>query len=129
MWWSEIEDKVYTYVESYITEDYPTLNCTTKGDNIADLQMPTLYLHELPSVETGQDLNNTTVNAVISTIEIVVYTNTTESECKQIVSKAISLMKGLRYNISAFPDVVTQNNVAMAVARFRRVIGMSDKLY
>lgn len=129
MWWSEIEDKVFTYVESYMMDDYPELTCTTKGDNIVDAEMPTLYLHEMTPIETGQDLDNTTINAVISTVEIVVYTNTTESECRQIISKAISLMKELRFNVTAFPDVVTQNNVAMAVARFRRVIGRSDKLY
>ncbi len=129
MWWSEIEDKVFTYVKSYMVEDYPNLTCTTKGDNIDNVQMPTLYLHELNPVETGQDLDNTTVNAVISTIEIVVYTNTNESECRAVMSEAISLMKKLRFNVTAFPDVVTQNKVAVAIARFRRVIGNGDKLY
>ena len=129
MWWSEIEDKVFTYIKTYMVEDYPSLKCTTKGDNVAETEMPTLYLHELTPIETGQDLDNTTINAVISTIEIVVYTNTSETKCREMISKAISLMKALRFNVTAFPDVITQNNVAIAIARFRRVIGNGDKLY
>ena len=128
MWWNEIEDKVFTYVKTKIKKKYSKLTCTTKGDNTSDVKMPTLYLHEMTPVETGNDLDNTTVNAVISTIEIVVYTNTTESECKAMMGEAISLMKELRFNVVTFPDVITQNNVAIAVARFRRVIGSGDKL-
>lgn len=128
-WWTEIEYKVFTYIKYYMSDIYPEMNFTTKNQNIDDIEFPTLLLHELTPVETGQDLDNTTVNAIISTIEIVVYTDTTETECKEIIGEATSLMKRLRFNISALPIVTTNNNISMAVARFNRVIGMDDTLY
>lgn len=128
-WWAEIEYKVFTFIKYYLAKTYSDINFTTRIENIDDIEFPTLLLHELTPVEVGQDLDNTTVNAIHSTMEIVVYTDTTETECKEIISEATSLMKQLRFNISALPIVTTNNNVSMGVARFSRVIGMDDTLY
>lgn len=128
-WYSEIENKVLTYVKAYMKEEYPDIDVTSKAYDVYPTEFPALYLHELSPVEVGQDLDNTTVNAVLSTIEIQVFTDGTETDCRGIMTDAISLMKKLRYNVVTFPDVLTNNNIAFAVARFRRVIGSGDALY
>lgn len=130
-WFSKIESTVFTQIEYMMTgcadAPFPGLHCTTKSQTTIT-NFPTLYLHELEPVERGQDLDNVTVNAVMSTIEIQVWANTTETDCKSILYKAITEMKRMRFNVIMFPSVTTSNKVAWGVARFRRMIGGGDTL-
>lgn len=130
-WFAEIEAKVFTQIEYMLAlktdAPYPDLKCTTVSQNTV-VNFPTLYLHELQAVEAGHDLYNSTVNAVISTIEIQVWSNENEKKCKDILSTAIVEMKKLRYNVIMFPDVVTDRNIAWGVARFRRMVGSDDTI-
>ena len=130
-WFSEIESRVFTQISYMLTErddaPYPDLKCTTVSQNTV-VNFPTLYLHELQPVEAGNDLDNTTVNAVLSTIEIQVWSNESEKHCKDILTAAIVEMKRLRFNVTMFPNVTTDNKIAWGVARFRRMIGAGDSL-
>ena len=101
-WYMQIQSKVFTQVSYMMKKKYPSLNCTTKNENGLPATFPTLYLHELAPVEQGQDLTNETVNAVLSTIEIQVWTNTTETE--------------------------VSDKIAWGVIRCRRMIGNGDKI-
>lgn len=130
-WFAQIEGSVFTQIAYMLSErdeaPYPDLKCTTVSQNTV-VNFPTLYLHELQAVEAGNDLYNSAVNAVISTIEIQVWSNENEKKCKDILSTAIVEMKKLRYNVIMFPDVVTDRNIAWGVARFRRMIGSDDTI-
>lgn len=130
-WFAEIESKVFTQVSYMLAErpdaPYPDLKCTTVSQNTV-VNFPTLYLHELQPVETGNDLDNVTVNAVLSTIEIQVWSNESEKHCKDILTAAIMEMKRLRYNVTMFPNVTTDSKIAWGVARFRRTVGAGDTL-
>lgn len=130
-WFAQIESKVFTQVSYMLTEKagapYPNLKCTTVSQNTV-VNFPTLYLHELQPVESGNDLVNESVNAVLSTIEIQVWANTTEKECKDILTAAILEMKQLGFNVTMFPNVQTDNKIAWGVARFRRMIGAGDPI-
>lgn len=130
-WFAEIESQVYTQVAYMLTEvedaPYPKLKCTTKSQSTI-VSFPTLYLHELQPVEAGNDLENATVNAVLSTIEIQVWSNKSEKDCKDILTAAILEMKRLRYNVTMFPNVTTDSKIAWGVARFRRMVGAGDTL-
>ena len=128
-WFAEIEDKVFTFVQYEMKKKHPELNCTTVVANDTPSTFPTLYIHELSPAEMGNDLDNTTINAVLSTMEIQVWTNTKETDCKKIISDAIAVMKQLRYSVSMFQNVTTLSNTQMGIARFRRVVGQGDKLY
>lgn len=126
-WYSEIESAVFTQVEYMLTQTYTTLNCTSKNQDISDIAtFPTLYLHELEAVELGMDLTNDAVNAVLSTIEIMVWTNTTLYDCKAILGAAVTVMKSMGYNITMMPTALYDGDVASGVARFRRVVGAND---
>lgn len=107
---------------------YPKLKCTTKNENGLPAEFPTLYLHELTPIERGQDLTNETINAVLSTIEIQVWTNTTEDECRKILGEATAQMKTLQFNIIEMPLVQVNDKIAWGVIRCRRMIGNADQI-
>jgi hypothetical protein len=130
-WFANIEESVLTqldYMLAHRTDaPYPSLVVTSANQNQVTA-FPTLYIHELSPVEAGNDLNNQTINAVLETIEIQIWTNETEAECRQLMSAAILEMKRMRFNCTAFPNIQTDNKIAFGIARFRRMIGSGDTL-
>lgn len=132
IWFSEIESTVFTTVQyelrTKMDAPFPNLTCTTASQNEQLSVFPTLYLHELPAAEIGQDLSNKGVNAIRCTIEIQVFSNKSEKEVRQILSAAILVMKDLMFNITAFPDPSTIGDISSGVARFSRVIGNGDDI-
>lgn len=127
-WFSQIQSKVFTQVQYMLKKSYPTLTCTTKNEHETPATFPTLYLHELQPMEVGQDLTNTTVNGIRCTIEIQVWTNTTEEDCRKILNSAVIEMKRLKFNISAMPLVELKSKIAWGVIRATRIIGNSDDI-
>lgn len=128
MEFSQILSKVFTQVSYMLKKEYKNLNCTTKGENIGKAEFPTLYMRELQAIETGQDLENATINAIICTIEIQVYTKNDEALCKKIMYDAVSEMKRFLFDATAMPIIETQDTVTMGFARFRRLVGSGDQL-
>ena len=128
-WFSQIESKVFTQISYMLSErsdaPFPKLKCTSVSQNEITY-FPTLYLHELQPVEAGMDLTNESVNAVLSTIEIQVWTNTKELDCRNILSAAILEMKQMGFNVTMFPSITTDSKIRWGVARFRRMIGAGD---
>ena len=126
-WYSDIEDKIYTIVRTRMQKTLAGYNIhyTSTNENTGPSVFPTFYLHELTPMETGNDLENITVNAVMDTVEIVVY-DTNRSRCKTIMNEAVKQMKALAYNSTAMPIPLRSDNVYTSVARFRRVIGADD---
>ena len=129
-WFGKIESKMITYIKYKLKEEsgapYPKLNCTTKSENTTPTNFPTLYLHVLSPVEQAQDLENDTINSVLATVEIQVFSNQSEDEVNRIMMAAITEMKEQRWNIIMFPDPQTSNKIASGVARFRRLVTEYD---
>lgn len=132
-WYSEIESTIFTLLQYVLVEKedapFPTLNCTTSSqneslENVDDF--PALYVHLLPLIEIGNDLLNEDVNAVRATIELQIFSDKSEQECREIMNVCIREMKKLHFNISMFPDPQTQSKKYFAIARFTRVIGGGD---
>ena len=130
-WFSKIEESVLTQLDYMLAQradaPFPNLVVTSANQNQVTA-FPTLYIHELTPVETGNDLENQTINAVIETIEIQIWTNETEEECRRLMSAAIIEMKRMRFDCTAFPSIQTYNKIAFGIARFRRIIGSGDTL-
>lgn len=133
-WYSEIESTIFTLLQYMLVEKsgapFPKLNCTTSNKNTTVdglANFPTLYVHELPAIEIGQDIYNLDVNAIRSTFELQVFSNKSENETRKIMNACIKEMKKLRFNISMFPDPQVTNGVYYSIARFTRVIGSGDK--
>lgn len=131
-WFSKIEGKVITQVQymlqSRAEAPYPTLKVTSVNQASTPAVFPTMYIHELEPVERGQDLDNVTLNAVLHTMEIQVWTDKGQSECRGILAATINEMKRLRYNIVMFPTIKTDSGISWGVIRARRVVGANDIL-
>lgn len=127
-WFSKIQGKVFNQVQYMLKKTYPSLICTTKNESETPAKFPTLYLHELQPLEVGQDLTNDSVNAIRCTIEVQVWTNTTEADCRKIVTSAVNEMKRFKFNISALPIVQTNDKISWAVFRATRIIGNGDDI-
>ena len=126
-WFLKVLPNVFTQVEYMLAKKYPKLNCTTKSESTIT-RFPTLYLHELQPIEEGQDLVNDGVTAVLTTMEIQVWSNINETECKEILTDAILEMKRFGFSVTMFPSVQTDNKIAWGAVRFRRMIGAGDAL-
>lgn len=129
-WYSKIEGQVFSQIQ-YMLKDrenapFPTLNCTTVNENPNPADFPCLYLHELDPIERGNDLYNDSVNAVLHTIEVQVWTNEGQTSCKNIINTAVLELKRLRYNIIMLPTVKTSSGISWGVLRARRIIGSAD---
>lgn len=127
-WFSKIESRVFSQIQYMLVKDYPELkgNCRTTSEVMTPAKFPTMYLHETQE-EVGQDLTNENVNAVLSTIYIRVWTNTTEAECKQILAKATEELKRFRYNVKNLPTTQISSNIAYGEIMARRIVGSGDK--
>lgn len=128
-WFAELESKLFTRIKYELAKEYPNLNCTTASASDTPVKFPTLYFHELQPIEAGADLEGNTVNAVMETIEMQVFSKKSEKECKDIMVSALSIMKDMSFQIAMFPSPQTRNDkVSFAITRCRRLIGQSDIL-
>lgn len=125
-WYSGIEATVFTQLQYMLKKEYPKLECRTTSETMTPAYFPTLYLHETQQ-ETGRDLTNETVNAVNSTMYVRVWTNTTESECKDILTLATKELKRFHYNVQNLPTTTLTNKIAFGEIMAMRVIGSGDK--
>lgn len=129
-WYEKLESSIYTLV-SYRTkreltgQTSKTIKFTSSGQSEANPYFPVCYLHELQPVEMGQDLHGTSVNAVIETMECIVYARD-KAECKLILNEVTHQMKQLLFFVTAMPLYTTSDNIYTGIARFRRLVGASD---
>ncbi len=126
-WYAGIEATVFTQVQYMLKKVFPKLVCRTTSETVTPSEFPTMYLHETQE-EIGQDLYNSDVNAVNSTVYVRVWTNTTEADCRQILAQATSELKRLHYNVRNLPTTQITDKIAFGEIMARRVIGGGDEI-
>lgn len=133
-WYDKIESYILTILKYELVQKllapYPKLTCTTSNqEESLDLvnDFPTMYVHMLPPYEVGRDLTNDTVNGINCTFELVVYSDKSEKECRNIITAGIQQMKKLHFNVETFPDPRTSDKKYIAIARLNRVIASGDR--
>ena len=129
-WYEQVESRILTLVryrmqKALTGKTSKTIKFTTESESNDSPYFPTCYIHGLQPMETGGDLEGTTINAIISTMEVQVFCRDRQ-ECWLIINEAVYQMKKLAFTVTAMPIVTTPNGVAQGVARFRRVIGAGD---
>ncbi len=130
-WYEKIESSVYTLVSFRVKRELEgktskPIKFTSVGESEASPYFPTAYLHELQPAEFGNDIEGRTINAVLETMECIVYSKD-KTECKRILNECVFQMKQLHFNTTAMPIISTSGGVHNGVARFRRLIGADDK--
>ena len=137
-WAYEIETKVLGIIKSYAIPRLKKLDIfkttrftnavTNEESRLSGTIFPTIYVHELPGLEQGKDLEGQSINAVLETFQIDCITNTKQSDAKQIMRVVADVMKELRFEIVSMPEFKSQDKVYRSTARFRRVIGRNDRI-
>ena len=129
-WYETVESRILTLVryrmqKALAGKTSKNIKFTTEGESDAEPYFPTCYIHGLQPMETGGDLEGRTINAIIQTMEVQVYTKDRQ-ECWLIMNEAVYQMKQLAFEVTAMPIVNKTNGVSQGVARFRRTIGAGD---
>lgn len=131
---TNIFSNVTTIAKAKLQKKYKRMNFdaafTTVEKNLdKDPVFPTIYIHEMPGLERGADLEGTSVNAVQETIQVDVITNTKQSDAKGIMAILADAFKQMRFQITAMPEFKNDSEKNFrSVARFRRIIGANDRL-
>lgn len=101
-------------------------NFSTKKTR-SDAVFPFVYVHLLPAVEEGQDIEGNSINAGLFTFQIEVYDNHTHGRARSVMAEVVRIMKTMRFDVIAMPEVEDGETIRY-VARFRRMIGSGDIL-
>ena len=104
------------------TED--TLNMTSTR-NGTPAKFPTLNVDSLGEPSTADNIWQREQCAIISTIELKTYSNTTLTEARNILDKAGDVMISMGYSLIYGPEDISDAHKVM-VARFRRIVGGGD---
>ena len=130
-WYADLESTIFTIVkfrlEKKLKIKYPKLFCTTSSQTDAEPVFPTVFLREIQPVETGMDLENKTVNAVIESLQVDVTTNQSKKDCKIVTTEVVNQLKALKFSIVSMPVYLEEGNVFRGIVRVRRLIGNGDK--
>lgn len=105
-------------------------NFTTKSKEPSTITLfPSIYLHRLPSVETGFDLENDRINGGIFTYEVSVTSNVDKDDAKDIMLAVAKVMKLMGFNATSLPFYVElDNNLHKQSSRWQRVLYEGDLL-
>ena len=124
LWVTQIEENIATYIDAELNETADIL-VTTEDYTGDTASFPAVYVHELSQVERGYDIEGTSINGVLSTFQIEVYCNT-KPECRKISNDVLSIMKDLRFEVTASPLYKSENGYCFSVSRYRRLVGGED---
>ena len=102
-----------------------TLNMTSTR-NGTPAKFPTLNVDSLGEPSTADDLEHKKQNAIISTIELKAYTNTSLTDARNILDKAGDVMYQMGYDPIYGPEDISAGEINIMVARFRRTFGAGD---
>lgn len=137
-WVYDLETNIFSNVatiakpklkKKYKSMNFDTAFTTVEKNLDKDPVFPTIYIHEMPGLERGADLEGTSVNAVQETIQVDVITNTKQSDAKGIMAILADAFKQMRFQITAMPEFKNDSEKNFrSVARFRRIIGANDRL-
>lgn len=89
-------------------------------------KFPTLNVDSLGEPSTADDLEHKKQNAIISTIELKAYTNTSLTDARNILDKAGDVMLSMGYSLIYGPEDISTGSINTIVARFRRTVGAGD---
>lgn len=133
-WVFDIQDKIYSRLDAVcrakLSRKYPNISVTMDNNVSTTTKFPNVYLHFLPMMEIGSDLDGKDINAVNLTAQVdVTVTNSQEMSVANEVSQVVvDCMKEMRFS-ATLPEFVNTSSEYRTVSRFTRTIGNADKLY
>ena len=132
LWFAELSGLILTHykarLKKLIPDQFKKLKITNSNSDIAPTELPAIWLEEVSSMETGENLDNTSINAVMETIQVTIYHNGQMKDVKQLMNASVLAMKQMRFGAVMTPIYTTNHDMKTGIARFRRIIGESDSL-
>lgn len=133
LWVFDLENTIFSYVKtkimSQLKSKYPDIFVTNADWTTFKAVFPTVYIHELSGIEQGMDINGQSINAVLTSFQIEVVTNTNQRDAKNIIAIVADIFKELRFTITAMPEFSNpEQGTYRSIMRLRRVIGANDSL-
>lgn len=132
MWSSQNQSKVFTRVKeegiAALQNKYPDIYFTTSDRSQTDPKFPAVLVREVGSIEQGQDLEGTSINAVLATFQVDVTDNKTQDRVNEVMAQVVKTMKEMRFSVISMPEFQNTNTTYRQTARFRRMIGKGDIL-
>ena len=130
LWCFELADKIFTYVKTVAThsliDEFPNIFFTQSSINEGNAKYPTIYIHELPGSEVGQDLVNETINAIDYNMQVEVITDNTQEDARVVVAEIADIFKGMGFNLKQFPTFDNSITEYRTIMRVGRVIGKGN---
>ena len=133
-WVFDIQDKIYSRLNALclakLSGSYPNINVTMDDHSPTKPKFPNVYLHFLPAIEVGEDLDGKDVNAIYLTAQVDVTVTSAQgiSVANKVSQVVVDCMKEMRFS-ATLPEFVNTDSEYRTVARFARTIGNADKLY
>lgn len=132
MWFSRITTTVFTRIKSIVNKKlkstYPDLNFTTSDKSSTDPKFPTVYINRMPGMEKGQDLDGSTVNAMLVTFQVEVTDNISDTRALEVADECCAVMKSMRFQLVGEPVPDNSNGKFRNIARYQRIVGYNDTL-
>ena len=133
MWTDDLQSQIFSRIAydsemQKLQKKYLDFTLTTSTVSSTEPTFPTLVLQQLETPEVGQDLDNTTVNAINATFQIDVIDNQkNRTRVKEIMGHVKRIMKSMRFNLRDAPDMDTEDE-KRSILRATRIIGSGDTL-
>ena len=134
-WVYTIESKIYTIVKTRLktalSSTYPDLLVTQQQKLNDEPHFPTVYIQMLDSPEIGSDLENSTVNALLTTFEVHITANKKQglSGLRSIQTAVTDNFKKLRFNVVTRGEFTREtDDTYTSISRFRRIIGGNEEI-
>lgn len=133
-WVFDIYDKVYSRLDALcqvkLSNKYPDINTTMDSHKPTKAKFPNVYLHFLPTLELGQDLDGKEVNAVYLTaqVEVTVTSAQKMSAANDVSQVVIDAMKDMRFD-ATYPEFINTDSEYRAISRFTRTLGKGEQLF
>lgn len=126
-WFSNIEPSVFTIVEARMKKKFPHAFYTSANQDVREEKFPCVYIREVEQTEVGNDLDNSSINAVRSSFRVQVFSKSA-AENREITTEAVLQFKKLRFNVIEMPEYASERDksVFLSDARYSRVIGGGD---
>ena len=134
-WTDRISSIVFTRIKNEFSNSLKTKykmtnsNFSTVGSSDTPAVFPFVYIQQLEPMETGEDLEGTTINGGLFTFQINVTDNKKQENAKEVMTEVMRIMKTMGFKCKPLPFFDSSaKGVFRMIARFRRSIGEGDIL-
>lgn len=133
-WVFDIQDKIFSRLQAIciakLSAKYPDINVTMDDHVLTNPKFPNVYLHFLPAVAIGRDLDGQDTNAVYLTAQVdVTVTSAQEMSVANEVSKVVlNCMTEMRFT-PTYPEFMNTDSEYRTVSRFTRPLGNEEALF